>query len=221
VRLSVICLDNFDTKEKFANQTFSDFEVCQLPHMNIDICSFINEKVLNISSDYILFAHSEVKSKEDRFERQVDYLDKNEEVAVGGIVDILDEDDRGLSKIYYPTDFVDCYQLFYLFKKEFVFDYATMLKRKAFLEVGGLNRTIRRSKKTLQSAIFLSLWARFLQKNYRIANLDIPVVQCVPEVIVKHELHEEEKNLLWGAFRRKRFKIQPLVKSSTELFEMI
>lgn len=221
MKLSVICLDDGKWLDILSNQTFQDFETKIISRNKNDICTEINNCVLDLDSQYLVFVFQEIFSFNNRFELQIDYLENHEKVAAAGCgINVL-VNDKLSNIIRYPSNSSKCYSDFFLQKKEFCFDYAMIIRRKCFIEAGGLTRKIRRSEKSLQLALFLSLWVRFLFMKYQITNIFEALIECSLENIQKNEEYYQEKELVWGMFRRKTFSIHPLTHYSPHLFDSL
>ena len=218
--LAIIPLSfNSELQLDFSDQIYPHISIYPLDIcLDLDLCVMINTKVVSLREEYISFVPEGVYSDRDRFAIQIAYLEKYPKIsAVGSQVKITTAN----TEIRFPVDFFECSKLFYRFKKEFIFDYSVVIRRKDFLDAGGLTRDVTRSEHELQYTIFLSLWARLMFMHRYVANVDNSLVRCAPEVLQKPEGYDHEVELIWGMFRRGTFKITPIIDDwKNDLFDI-
>ena len=109
-----------------------------------------------------------------------------------------------------------CFNEFLKNKKEFIFDETAIIKKNAFEKVGGFSSFYRNHAFNIgfpYEGRFLHLWCRFFLSGYQIKNINEVLVES--KYCKKSQYYEEEFNIIWGMFRRKKFVYKPLVKLSS------
>ena len=91
-----------------------------------------------------------------------------------------------------------------------------MMKKDEALSVGAYSFNIKGSTTTIEENFCLNLWCRIMLAGKKIENINEPLVSSTPDLFNFSAKYEEEKNLIWGMFRRKSFKIEPLKQENNE-----
>ena len=186
-----------ETVESILNQTFSDFEFIIIddgsedktydvlktfndPRMrivrqqNMGLTKSLNKGIELSKGEYIARADAQDIYVPTRFEKQVNFLDKNKKVAaVSNWVRYVDEEGNLISEKKLPTSSVQIKRKLG-FSNSMVHS-SVMIRKSALIDIGGYNES-------LPYAQDYDLWLRLSQK-YELAN--IPEFLCTVRILRK------------------------------------
>lgn len=190
----------FETIESILNQTYTNFELIiindgsndnslnEINKFDDNRIKLINQqnqglaKSLNIAASlskgkYLARIDADDICVPNRFQLQINYLEKNEKISVlGGAPLYINEKGKDLSRGFTTTWPISIRRAL-LNQKGCLINHPTVMMRKVdFDDVGGYSESIYKS-----SADYY-LWFCFVKKQYKIANLS--------DILVKYRLHE-------------------------------
>lgn len=194
------CLEN--AIESVLSQTYQDFEMIIVNDASTDRTSEIlkkyssNKKIIALNNNtnkersysrnraihqakglYVAILDADDICMPDRFEKQIDFLEKNQSIDVlGGNIKLIDNDNNDLGKSSdFPFEHADIvWESFF----ETRFAHSTvMMRRDKIIEVGGYREHLIVVEDT-------DLWLRLIQSGSRMANLS--------DVLVKYRTNERQ-----------------------------
>ena len=153
-----------ETKQKIDSYS-SDSRVHVIRESNrMKFVPALNKGLKLASGKYIARMDGDDIALPDRFEKQVNYLEENKDVAVlGGHMNIIDENDAIKSeRLYATTD--KAFLKYAIFRNPIA--HPTVMFRKQLVDKGfTYDETLKRSED-------LDLWLRLLKAGYKLKNLD-------------------------------------------------
>lgn len=148
------------------------------PKERLGLAGSLNLGIERACGEFIARFDSDDVCIRDRFQKQVDYLDRHPDIGVvGGSLELMDESGRSTSVRHYPADHRQIELQFCA--KTAVAHPTVMIRRDLFDKFGGYDPTFRYAED-------LDLWLRFLRNGVRFANLD--------EVLVRYRQQNTERN---------------------------
>ncbi|WP_433745215.1 glycosyltransferase [Falsibacillus pallidus] len=149
---------------------------------NIGLAATLNKCITVADGEYIARMDCDDVSLLDRFNKQVDFLDNNKNIAlVGGNANLFN--DKG---IYGIRKMEGEYTRLNVFKKNFFIHPTVMMRKKSVVSIGGYTE----SKYTYRTEDY-DLWCKFCEKGYKGFNID--------EILLNYR--EDET-----AYRKRKFK---------------
>ena len=132
------------------------------------VSSSRNYGILNSKSKYIGIVDSDDYYHDHKIEKQVNYLEKNEDISVIGTNIILVDDDNNIigERLYPKTDRIIRKQFLY---KMPIANTSILFRRKDLSDTGLFDENLKKAED-------LELWLRFLSRNKKLYNLQEKLV---------------------------------------------
>jgi len=164
-----------------------------------------NRALLAAQGEYIAIHDGDDVSFTDRFEKEVDYLDKHDDITFLGshAQKINHNGDTIGSMVYPPKTTLEAFRLIRL-KLNPIIDPSCMYRKEAVLKIGGYSM-----EESIRTALDFHLWCRLLVNNYKMANLQEPLIyyRVNPKGVTRteHDKMVEATDIIEAIFWRRNF----------------
>ncbi len=165
----IIINDGSTDKTEEIIESFKDVRIIYIKNpSNLGLSKSFNIGIRQARGQYIARMDADDTSEPDRFEKQLDYLNKNEEVGIiGSVVTLIDERGRRLKKQNRPAEHIKI-KWHSLFSTPLI--HPTVMARANILKDNPYDETLTNSED-------YELWSRLLfVTNTRLANLREPLL---------------------------------------------
>lgn len=165
-----------------------------------------NRGFIAAKGEYIAIHDADDVSLPHRFQKEVDFLDKRQDITVvgGHAVRINDTGQIIGSMVYPPKDTGDAFRVIGQFKLNPIIDPSSMFRRQSILDIGAY-----RMEPELKTVYDFDLWCRLLLEGHHLYNFQEPLIKyrINPTGItrIKKQKQIEATDLVWAAFRRRVF----------------
>lgn len=212
------------------NQTFQDFELIIVHDCSTDNSHAIlkkytqpnivlienkynegvpfsrNKAFLIASGEYIAIQDADDISLPSRFEKQVEYLDKNKSITMIGSHAIrISDAGKFLGHMSYPPENThNAFRVIRQFKLNPIIDPSSMFRKQPILDIGAY-----RMEPELKTVQDFDLWCRLLLEGHQLYNFQEPMIKYRINLHGVTRLKKQEQvqatDSVWAAFIKKSF----------------
>ena len=176
-----------------------------------------NRGFVAAKGEYIAIHDADDITLPNRFQKEVNFLDKRKDITVvgGHAVRISDTGQVLGSMVYPPETTGDAFRVIRQFKLNPIIDPSCMFRRQPILDIGAY-----RMEPELRTVHDFDLWCRLLLEGHHLYNFQEPLIKyrINPAGVTRIRKQEqvEATDVIWAAFKRRSF---PKVTLRTECFE--
>lgn len=165
-----------------------------------------NRAILDSAGSYIAIHDADDISLPDRFQKQIEYFQKNTALDILGsyAYKISSNGELTGSLVYPPKDTFGAFFVINRYKLNPIIDSSSMFKKETFIKYGGYSML-----DETKNAQDFELWCRLLCHGCKLENIQEPLIKyrINPNGITrtKHKEMRDATDLIWSRFKRKTF----------------